>query len=254
MLDLETSHINWVIVGFVFHTVAYLYIVPAFFSLFSASYRLVAAKKELLAKRKAEWDSRGVSTVHAVITACAAFYCLFIKHEYDDLTMLHNTHFAESTLMFMVGYFIYDLYIVIKYFPNDYGALAHHICAILQHFAIVSGGVCAFAQITFVLTEFSTPFVNNRFFFVDSDMKESMLYKLNGIMMFLTFGLIRIPMIPFVPYLLYTKYDEWVQVAFPFQCVFLFMYCVITTLNSYWFYKITQGIIKTLVPPKMKAN
>jgi hypothetical protein len=168
--------------------------------------------------------------------------------------MLRNTTMSEATLMFMVGYFIYDLYVVIKYFSDDYGSLMHHICAIIQHLVICTNGVCAFVQMCFVLTEISTPFVNNRFFLVDSEMKESQGYKLNGIMMFLTFLIVRVPLIAFVPYLCIIKQDQFMSLHIALRCFFAFMFLVISSLNGLWFYKITMGIVKTLVPSKNKTK
>jgi hypothetical protein len=150
--------------------------------------------------------------------------------------------------MFMVGYFIYDLSVVLIYFRNDWGSMVHHVCAIAVHIIICAKGICAFIELCFVVTEFSTPFVNNRFFFADAGMKERKRYVYNGIMMFITFLVLRIPLIGFIPYLFYKKNDQFQEFSGRLQILFLVMYCAISYLNGMWFYKITKGIIRTLAP------
>jgi hypothetical protein len=128
-----------VLFGTVFHTICYLYVVPYIFSQISGKYREIlkrqaapgASTSSNLRKQRAEWDSRGVSTTHAMITFLLACYCIFYEGLAFDYHLTDSSKAVVYTLTFSLGYFIYDLVLTAYNFPNEYGMIGHHIIALV---------------------------------------------------------------------------------------------------------------------------
>ncbi len=245
---LTANRVIWVALGLIVHVTVYKYAFPAVFSATSKTYKKYLQESQL--NKKAEWDSRGTSTFHAILASSAAVYTFLVAQEFNDFDLLRITPFCEIWLMFSLGYFLYDIFIIFKYFPGDYSSLVHHCIAISIHILICATGTCTLIQMGYVLTEMSTPFVNARFFLMDSGMRNSKTYVANGLLMFVTFFVFRMPMIPFVPVIFYIKYDQYLKIPMLVRCVYLLLYVLISTLNLIWFYKITRGVIKTLTTPQ----
>jgi hypothetical protein len=109
-----------------------------------------------------------------------------------------------------------------------------------------------------VLLEISTPFVNLRWCMYDAKMKESQLYTVNGFLMWLTFLFFRIPLVFIIPYYLYITVLEFEAVPRVLFVFCLTNYLLISSLNVYWFYKISYGLLKVVFSkeevPKAKQS
>jgi hypothetical protein len=245
------QEILWVLFSIAFHTLCYQAIVPFFSSLFSSSYREIRSQHEKVPSDKkaahvlAEWDSRGVSTIHAIISSTLALYSVFYEGMWSNFQLKFSTEISDIATAFMLGYVLYDLVIVLKYWPKDYGMLAHHVVCVTQHGIVLAYDLCAI-ELGFIITELSTPFVNNRFF-LEKCKSKGLLYKVNGIMIWLAFLLVRLPMIPFVPVMHYMHADQFSRFIPLGVLIYQYtLYITISFLNSYWFYRITLGMIKAI--------
>lgn len=245
------QEILWVLFSIAFHTLCYQVLVPFFSGLFSSTYRTIRSQHEKVpsdfkaAKVLAEWDSRGVSTIHAIISSTLALYSVFYEQMWSNFQLKYSTEISDIATAFMLGYVLYDLVIVLKYWPKDYGMLAHHFVCITQHGIVLAYDLVAL-ELGYIITELSTPFVNNRFFLEKCNSK-GLLYKLNGIMIWVAFLLVRLPMIPFVPAIHYLNPEQFSRFIPLGALIYMYgLYVVISALNSYWFYRITLGMLKAI--------
>lgn len=199
--------------------------------------------------RKRDWISRWISTLHAIIFVCLSAYVLFISGQiYDDIytgEITTSCPVTYPTLLFSCGYFIVDSYYAFRYF-FDLGTIAHHLGATFICTMMVSYRIAGFYMIIYGLTEASTPFVNFRVFLVDLKLKDSILYVLNGISMWLGFLIFRIPLIFYIPYYMikYSANFFLNKAVFAHWFTAVGGYTLISILNIYWFYLITKGLVK----------
>ncbi|KAL0489646.1 5 TM domain-containing transmembrane protein [Acrasis kona] len=191
-----------------------------------------------------DWDSRIVSNVHAIFVSVMAIYTLFFEEKTFSLTS--STRVTNATMMISAGYFLYDIIIVLMYFRNDLGMIAHHLLGFGGWILVCSYDLGVYIGMIFLLTEISTPFVNGRHFLSTMNMRTSMLYKVNGILMWAVFGAVRMPIVFILPIINYYWLDQYLNAP---KIMFTFcntLYLVISCLNVFWFYKITTGILKVL--------
>ena len=110
--------------------------------------------------------------------------------------------------------------------------------------------------VTIMLNELTTPFINQRWFFEKADAKGTMWYTLNGIMMWVSWAFIRMGYVVFVLWLNISHWSGLANVPMFPKFAIWFQTAIFIFLNTFWFYKITQGIIKALTGSKKggKAN
>ena len=133
--------------------------------------------------------------------------------------------------------------------------LFHHVMAI----AAFAYSLLHPVQWTIALvlaTELSTPFVNLRTIIGSLVGKSSLLYKVNGIIILVSFFLAR--MLHGGVYLWYGLFADWseLQAAIPLTAMTT-LYVVglaITTMNVYWFAKILLGAIKVLEADRVEGG
>jgi len=100
--------------------------------------------------------------------------------------------------------------------------------------------------VTIMVNELTTPFINQRWFFEQAKAKDTIWYTANGIMMWVSWAVIRMGYVVWVLWVNITHWSDLVNVpVFPKFAIW-FQTGIFIFLNTYWFYKITQGIIKAL--------
>jgi hypothetical protein len=94
--------------------------------------------------------------------------------------------------------------------------------------------------------EFSTPFVNFRWFLEKANLKASKVYIVNGILMVVSFFFARLFFIPITYYL---KYQHWRGVLkLPHSLFYQAVvgYIIMSILNLFWMKKMISGILSIL--------
>jgi len=193
--------------------------------------------------------SRVVSNVHAVYAVAAAFYLFATDEKLRGMDLLYGSD--EITLFYGVsmGYFIYDLLLILTDFSTlgGMGMLAHHFVAMAAQLS--TSGYIQFhlVIVLFAITEITTPFVNNRVLLTKLEMKDSILFVLNGLAMCLGFIFFRMTLVPLGAYLMISQWSGHVSRAAPL-IVFLAIagQVVLGMLNTLWTYKIVSGLFKIL--------
>jgi hypothetical protein len=167
------------------------------------------------------------------------------------LSPLLNSYTAWS-----IGYFAYDIIVcgTMTYFRPGFVAplmLAHHAIAIFAFTYSLLHAVHWTIAIV-LATELSTPFVNSRTIIGKLVGKGSTLYKINGLMILISFFLMRI--LHGGVYLWYGLIEDWSELRaavpiVPVTTLYL-VGVVITAMNVYWFAKIVMGVSKVLTAEK----
>eukprot|EP01087_Luapelamoeba_hula_P023401 TRINITY_DN8584_c0_g1_i1.p1 TRINITY_DN8584_c0_g1~~TRINITY_DN8584_c0_g1_i1.p1 ORF type:complete len:298 (+),score=37.49 TRINITY_DN8584_c0_g1_i1:14-907(+) len=207
----------------------------------------------LTREKKAEWNSRIVSNINASLMT---FEMLCIAPLHTDIRITITTPTLETPPLLVsflmcrfTGYMLYDLVLMICY-RNSFGdapSIFHHSLAIVAavFYRWLSKGIWYFYCLS--LMEGTTPFVNQHWFFTISGMKASPQYKINGVIMFLGFFLLRVclPTALFIQFFV-QAWPQRAELPELLIAVTPFWILLIGGLNAFWFVKITRGMLRSL--------
>ncbi|PWA70598.1 TRAM/LAG1/CLN8-like domain-containing protein [Artemisia annua] len=141
--------------------------------------------------KKLEWKNRGFSTFHAILVAIGSLYFLVIsdlfdEHGNEEWIINRSSPYSDAILGMSIGYFLSDLAMILWTWPTlgGFEFILHHglsMAAIVQ--ALLSGQAQFYILIV-LFTEITTPFVNLRWYLDVAGKKNSTLYVLDGIALF----------------------------------------------------------------------
>ncbi|XP_071720354.1 uncharacterized protein [Rutidosis leptorrhynchoides] len=205
-------------------------------------------------KKKLEWKNRGFSTFHAIFAAIGSLYFLvfsnlFDEHDRKELIINRSSASSDTLLGISIGYFLSDFGMIVWTYPTLGGAeyFLHHglsLFAIVQ--SLISGQVQFYILIV-LFTEITTPFVNLRWYLDVANKKNSTLYMLNGIAMFVGWLVARIILFVYFFYHIYTHFDQVKLVYYPLGFYTLMLIpSALALMNLFWFWKIAKGMVKTV--------
>lgn len=201
---------------------------------------------------KVEWKSRVVSTIHAIMSLVGAYYCLW-GSECGARQVFGFAPVCDLSIIISTSYWIFDVLLVLGNYAifKDPVIVAHHIACItpflLGRYFEQGWGYGCRAQ----LTELSTPFVNNRWFFEVIQRKYpkmslSNIQVANGILLWLTFVFGRIINLPLMLRGFVTNDDRFFSAHWSVWGTMFLGTVLVTVLSFYWFWKITKGLYKKL--------
>mmetsp|Transcript_42948 Transcript_42948/g.97151 ORF Transcript_42948/g.97151 Transcript_42948/m.97151 type:complete len:194 (-) Transcript_42948:206-787(-) len=169
----------------------------------------------------------------------------------DDFFLVTDDS-VRANLVF-VGYLCSDLAITLYFrecWPGYEAMLLHHVMAVLAWYVMIQGKFGHAFTLVGLLSEATTPFVNQRWFFDKCDMKSGLLYLVNGILITLLWFLIRVCLFGWMGWRIYEMRASVFSLS-PYQIfVVLLAYFVGYALQIFWFRKILRGVLKAL----FKAN
>ena len=199
---------------------------------------------------KGYWCASVVSTVHSVILTILAVHVLQSDPEIlrsDDI--FYKSELSRRVIGIFVGYISSDLALALYFRSRWTGWLAnmiHHtsVLSVFAQFYFLNFGHY-FASVSH-FCELTTPFVNQRWFFYESNMKYSRIYRYNGILLTALWFLTRILLYTYAGFQMLYTYDQWltlgyIRFAMVFCCYFIGLF-----LQYFWFSKIIRGAIKAL--------
>ena len=200
---------------------------------------------------KTEWNSRIVSTCHAVIASILSFYIYWTNEEYAINIVFAQPDSTVVLSCFSTGYIIFDTILLIlnRGEQSIFGwpIFIHHIVSILTVLLNFTFGFASAGGIFLLITESSTPFVNLRWMLVKCSLRDSIWYSCNGIALAATFFMCRVVW-PISGALYYNMYYRHLIVKVPvileiIAWMFLAFYVV---LNARWFSQIYHGLVRVL--------
>ncbi|XP_028919351.1 TLC domain-containing protein 4 [Ornithorhynchus anatinus] len=246
-MDLYSKLITGIVITSVFLFQLLFHVFSPWFSR-----KLTPSFDNLNQKRKIEWNSRIVSTFHALVVG---FFCLYIL-VFDEPTkadpLWGDPSVVKLNIAITSGYLISDLLLLIFYWKaiGDKFYVLHHVAALYAYYFVLVQGKLAYMGNFRLLAEFSTPFVNQRWFFeVLKYPKASKANIINGILMTVVFFIVRIAVIPsFYGYILAAFGTEaYNRLGFGAQSAWIGSSAVLDVMNVMWMVKITKGCFKVIL-------
>lgn len=212
--------------------------------LFGSTYRALSIKHKL------DWNSRVVSTLHALACILFGFSALAeVGYEIPEDFTWTITPLLHQWMAVSLGYFVYDTLLGIKdwHWGNFSVSMAiHHVVAVLAYTYPVIFQNGAYWGAIWLFTEASTPFVHARVFLLRAGYRKSLIYVLNGIAMCLGFVALRMPIQVFTFWTILREQENLAQLPDVFRVCLYLGWTATTVLNSFWSVKITKGLFKAL--------
>ncbi|CAJ1075401.1 LOW QUALITY PROTEIN: TLC domain-containing protein 4-B [Xyrichtys novacula] len=198
-----------------------------------------------------EWNSRLVSTVHALIVGS---FCLYIL-QYDDAVNANpvwgDPNLVKLNVAITCGYLLYDLVLLACNWSTmgDSFFVCHHLAALYAYGYVLTRGVLPYFANFRLISELSTPFVNQRWFFEALKYPRShRLVVLNGVAMAVVFFLVRIAVMPSYWVSVFATFgtSDFERLGLGAQVAWITSCIALDILNTVWMYKITRGCYKVL--------
>jgi hypothetical protein len=204
----------------------------------------------------AYWAACCCSVVNGVLLSVLA---VLACREADLWTT--NDFFRTSPLTFtaiyaLLGYILVDSMVLFSYreakaFASGFGAFAFH------HAATFGGwlppcifGVLHSVVVPMLLTEATAPFVNGRYFLSKAGHKKTLLYQVNGVLIFLSWIAVRLV---FVGYIIWQvameRREEFLELPFWLVAYYIILVVAGWGLQWMWFWAICKGLWSVLFPP-----
>ncbi|KAM6976559.1 TLC domain-containing protein 4-B-like [Aplochiton taeniatus] len=215
------------------------------------STRLSSGFCHLSEKQKVEWNSRTVSTFHALVVG---LFCVFI-FLFDD-AVNKDPVWGDPTLVKInvavtTGYLISDLLLIFYYWKEigDKFFVVHHLAALYAYYFVLGQGMLPYFANFRLLAEFSTPCVNQRWFFeVLGYPKSSKPNMANGVAMAAVFFLVRIAVMPVYYSRMYSVYgtEAFYRVTWGGRTAWIGSSICLDIMNVMWMHKIFRGCYRVL--------
>ncbi|XP_055784178.1 TLC domain-containing protein 4-B-like [Salvelinus fontinalis] len=202
-------------------------------------------------QQKVEWNSRTVSTLHALVVG---FFCLYILL-FDD-AVNEDPVWGDPTLVkinvgMTTGYLISDLLLIFYYWKaiGDKFFVVHHLAALYAYYYVLGHGMLPYFANFRLLAEFSTPCVNQRWFFeVLGYPKSSKPNIANGMAMALVFFLVRIAVMPLYYSRMWSVYgtEAFYRIPPEGRAAWIISSVSLDVMNVMWMHKIARGCYKVM--------
>ncbi|XP_050780573.1 TLC domain-containing protein 4-like [Gopherus flavomarginatus] len=228
-----------------------------FFSAVSPQLSLALSRhySSLTAVKKCEWNSRCVSTLHALIVGLFCLYILFFDEAINANPIWGDPDLVKFNVAISCGYLLYDLLLLLRYWKTlgDSLFVCHHLVALYAYGYVLSRGVLPYFANFRLLSELSTPFVNLRWFFDTVGQPRSSWFVLaNGLAMTVVFFLVRIAVIPsyYARMLAWYGTPEYARLGLAVQVAWIVPSLALEVLNLVWMYKIIRGFYRAFCRPR----
>ncbi|KAL6506808.1 hypothetical protein OROHE_022245 [Orobanche hederae] len=207
----------------------------------------------LTKSRQIEWNNRAMSTFHAVYITPVSLYFVFRSDVFignlnrGPITLQSST-FSTCALGASVGYFIADLGMIIWRYPSlggmEYGNSSSFLFGGCELRYADGGG--SILHIRGVNIRGNDPLDKFQMYLDAAGMKRSGAYIVNGIVIFLSWLVVRILLFIYMFCHVYLYYDQVKQVHTMGVVLVFFVPFVLSVMNLMWFCKIFKGLKKTL--------
>ncbi|XP_061489715.1 TLC domain-containing protein 4 isoform X2 [Rhineura floridana] len=192
-----------------------------------------------------------VSTFHALVVGLFCLYILLYDEAVNGDRVWGDPSTVQLNLAITSGYLISDLLLIIFYWKaiGDIYFIIHHLVALYAYSFVLGRGLLAYFANFRLLAEFSTPFVNQRWFFeVLGYSKASKANIINGLLMTIAFFLGRIIVIPIYYSNVATEFgtEAFHKLGFAAQSAWFISSIVLDVMNLMWMVKITKGCYKVI--------
>ncbi|XP_034395312.1 TLC domain-containing protein 4-B [Cyclopterus lumpus] len=205
----------------------------------------------LPATKLTEWNSRLVSTVHALIVGLFCLYILWFDDVVNADPVWGDPSLVKLNVAITCGYLLYDLVLLACNWSTmgDGFFVCHHLAALYAYGYVLTRGVLPYFANFRLISELSTPFVNQRWFFESLKYPRShRLVVLNGVAMAAAFFLVRTAVMPSYWFSVFATFgtEAFDRLGLGAQVAWISSCIALDILNTIWMYKIARGCYKVL--------
>uniref|UniRef100_A0A3Q0RTL6 TLC domain containing 4b n=1 Tax=Amphilophus citrinellus TaxID=61819 RepID=A0A3Q0RTL6_AMPCI len=200
-----------------------------------------------------EWNSRYVTGkhLHALIVGLFCLYILWYDDAVNANPVWGDPSLVKLNVAITCGYLLYDLVLLACNWSTmgDSFFVCHHLAALYAYGYVLTRGVLPYFANFRLISELSTPFVNQRWFFEALKYPRShRLVVLNGVAMAVVFFLVRIAVMPSYWASVFATFGtpEFERLGLGAQVAWITSCIALDVLNTIWMYKITRGCYKVL--------
>uniref|UniRef100_A0A8C1S005 TLC domain containing 4a n=1 Tax=Cyprinus carpio TaxID=7962 RepID=A0A8C1S005_CYPCA len=195
---------------------------------------------------------RTVSTLHALLVGLFCLYILFFDEAVNQDPVWGDPTLVKINVSITTGYLISDLLLIFYYWRaiGDKFFVIHHLAALYAYYYVLGQGMLPYFANFRLLAEFSTPCVNQRWFFeVLGYPKVSKPNMANGVLMAFVFFLVRIAVMPVYYSRMCSVYgtEAFYKVSFGGRSAWIFSSICLDIMNVMWMHKIARGCYKVLL-------
>lgn len=206
-------------------------------------------------KGKANFDIHVVAMVQCLISIAAIIPLVGDEHLQQD-AIRNYTPYAGFVSSITIGYFLWDLYVCLKYFDLFGVGFLIHALASLFVFVQTLRPFCLGWVASFLSFELSGPFVNTNWFInkLPAGTVPSWFQIANGLLLILVFFFVRIIWGFYAIYLVSIEFlavDDYPKYML---AMIVFLNFSLDTLNVYWFSKMIQIAVKTFKGKEKKKD
>ncbi|KAF7214070.1 TLC domain-containing protein 4-B [Nothobranchius furzeri] len=202
-------------------------------------------------KQKVEWNSRTVSTFHALLVGIFCLCILLFDDAVNEDPVWGDPTWVKTNVAITTGYLISDLLLIFYYWKaiGDKFFVVHHLAALYAYYYVLGQGMLPYFANFRLLAEFSTPCVNQRWFFeVLGYPKSSRPNMANGVAMAGVFFMVRIAVMPVYYGRMYAVYgtEAFYLVPWGGRVAWIGSSICLDIMNIMWMHKIARGCYKVL--------
>ncbi|XP_005095920.1 TLC domain-containing protein 4-B [Aplysia californica] len=242
LLYFDTTYYPVAAFSCAFFLYLYKYASPKLSSKFCAKYSLLSEQEQV------EWNNRVGSTVHSVVISFVCAYTMLYDDEIAEEPIWWDSPVVRTSCAVVAGYMTSDVIVMSIHYKQigDVFYVLHHGASIYAYYYVMTYGVLPYFANYRLVAEFSTPFVNQRWFLTQLGYERtSQVFVTNGVAMAVTFFSARIATMPSYWHRVFRVYNTpafnrlgYIQLCLIIPCL------VLDVLNIYWFYKICAGAYK----------
>ncbi|KAL2089369.1 hypothetical protein ACEWY4_014057 [Coilia grayii] len=200
---------------------------------------------------KTEWNSRVVSTIHALVVCHSSLYIFLFDEATNEDPVWGDPTLVKLNVAITTGYLLSDLVIMFSTWEitGDKLFVLHHLAALYAYSYVLDQGLLPYFANFRLLSEFSTPCVNQRWFFkVLGYPKTSVPNLINGALMAAVFFLVRLAVLPLYYYRVFGVYGTQAYNKLPLggRVSWILSSLCLDLLNLLWMWRIWVGGLRVL--------
>ncbi|XP_066564092.1 TLC domain-containing protein 4-B [Amia ocellicauda] len=223
------------------------------------SVALCPSFKRVPDSKHTEWNSRLVSTVHALVVGLLCLYILWFDDAVNEDPVWGDPKLVKLNVAITCGYLLYDLLLLACNWSaiGDSFFVCHHLAALYAYGYVLSRGLLPYFANFRLLSELSTPFVNQRWFFnALSYPRSDWRVVLNGMAMSAVFFVVRIAVMPsyYGRVLSTLGTPAFERLGLGAQVAWILSSVSLDILNVIWMYRIARGCYGVLTGTRRKAK
>lgn len=191
------------------------------------------------------FTSKFLSYIHAVVSGLVALRVLVEDQEVRDDIAFGTSYNAHVVVGISFGYMVYDILSYVNRSDADRWIIIHHLVAAFALWYNTISRIGTSLTVGFLVTELTTPLVQQQWFMRTLKMEKSIWFTLNGIALWLLWLVFRIGVSLYIVWHMWSTFPVWQHLPM-FIKINAVIPHIFLTLNVVWYVKITQSVVRKL--------